>query len=117
MKDIVQLTRAAVADLINHEISLDTAPLQTRSAFISEKVGIDYDRLSRVFSQESGKTVERYIMEMRIEKVKELVLDGKYTLGEIARMLKYSSQQYMSNQFRKVTGITITEFRKLETHW
>jgi AraC family transcriptional regulator len=57
-------------------------------------------------------TIESYLIELKIERVKELLSFNKWTLSEIAWKLKYSSVQYLSNQFKKVTGSTVTEYLK-----
>ncbi len=81
------------------------------SAFISDHLHHNYSYLSHVFSEVEGKTVETHLIELKIERVKELLSYNKWTLSEIAWKLKYSSVQYLSNQFKKVTGKTVTEYR------
>lgn len=82
------------------------------SHFVSENTNYNYSYLSKVFSEQRGNTIESYLIELKIERVKELLGFSKYTLSEIAWRLKYSSVQYLSNQFKKNTGMTVTEYLK-----
>jgi len=82
------------------------------SQFVSEQSNYNYSYLSKVFSEQKGRTIESYLIELKIERVKELLEFRKYTLSEIAWRLKYSSVQYLSNQFKKVTGSTVTQYLK-----
>jgi AraC family transcriptional regulator len=84
----------------------------TASGYFSQETGNAYTYLSRVFSEKTGTTLEKYIILLRIERVKELLADENCTLAEIAWEVGYSSIQYMSNQFRQVTGETIGQYRK-----
>ena len=72
------------------------------------------DDLSKLFSEYASKTIERYYMEMRIERVKELLTYGELTLSQIALKLNYSSTAYLSSQFKAVTGMTPSQFKKLQ---
>ncbi len=82
------------------------------SIFVSRQTNYNYSYLSKVYSDQTGSTIETHLIEMKIERVKELLSFRKWTLSEIAWKLKYSSVQYLSNQFKKVTGLTVTEYRK-----
>jgi AraC family transcriptional regulator len=84
------------------------------SVFISDKLHYNYAYLSKLFSDTSGQTIESHLIKLKIERVKELLGYRSYTLSEIAWKLKYSSVQYLSNQFKKVTGITVTEYLNQE---
>ncbi len=72
----------------------------------------DYSALSKLFSETTGKTIERYYIEQRIERVKELLQDDQLSLKEIALKLHYSSTAHLSAQFKTVTGITASAYRK-----
>jgi AraC-like DNA-binding protein len=82
------------------------------SDYISDKLQMPYDKLSRIFSKTTGTTLEKYLIVLKIEKVKELLERDEFTLSEIAYMLGYSSVQYLSNQFRKVSGHTVSEYKQ-----
>ncbi|HYX07107.1 MAG TPA: helix-turn-helix domain-containing protein, partial [Bacteroidales bacterium] len=68
-------------------------------------------QLSRVFNAQEPITLEKYIIVNKIERIKELIDSNEYTLSEIAYMMDYSSVQYLSNQFRQITGISVTEYK------
>ena len=71
-----------------------------------------YSRLSKIFSTVTGSTIEKYLIQLKIEKVKDLLLRDEFTLSEIAYQLDYSSVQYLSSQFKSVVGVTVVEYRK-----
>lgn len=85
------------------------------SYIIAERVGLDYNYLSSLFSAMEGITIERYIILQRIEKVKELLVYNELTLSEIAWKTGYSSVQHLSNQFKKVTGLTPSYFKQIKS--
>jgi AraC-like DNA-binding protein len=74
---------------------------------------LSYQQLSKLFSKYEAVTLERYIILNKIERIKELIMQDEYTLSEIAYMMDYSSVQYLSNQFKKETGYSVTEYKKL----
>lgn len=80
--------------------------------YISKKLHLDYKYLSSLFSSVESITFEQYIINQKIERVKELIVYDELTLSEIAFKLSYSSVAYLSNQFKKVTGMTPTQFKK-----
>ncbi|WP_420146751.1 AraC family transcriptional regulator [Spirosoma sp.] len=82
------------------------------SAFLERKLGYEYSYLSGLFSTSEGQTLEKYIIALKIEKVKEWLRYDELTLSEIAWRLNYSSVQHLSNQFRQSTGMTPGQFRK-----
>ncbi len=73
----------------------------------------EYSQLSKLFSEKEGVTIEQYVILQRMEKVKELLSYNELTLSEIAYRLGYSSVAYLSAQFKKVTGLTPSQFKKL----
>jgi AraC family transcriptional regulator len=83
------------------------------SAFITKDLHFDYSYLSDLFSSIEGITVEQYLIEQRIEKVKELLVYDQLSLTEIAYRLGFSSVHHLSAQFKKVTGLTPTYFKKI----
>jgi len=85
------------------------------STYISKKLGVSYQYISSLFSSMEGTTLEKYIINQKIEKVKELLVYDEMNLSEISYKLDYSSVQHLSNQFKKVTGFTPSEFKKLKT--
>jgi AraC-like DNA-binding protein len=86
------------------------------SDFITSKINLNYHYLSNLFSEVEGTTIEKYFISQRIEKAKELIVYDELTLSEIAYRLGYSSVSYLSNQFKKVTGLTPTHYKSLKEH-
>ena len=82
------------------------------SDYLSDTLAVPYNKLSKVFSARAGITIERFLIFLKLEKVKEKLLEDQHTLGEIAEKLNYSSVHYLSNQFKKYTGISPREFKK-----
>jgi AraC family transcriptional regulator len=83
------------------------------SHYISREVNHEYTYLSNLFSSVEGKTIEKYFIDQRIEKVKELLIYGQLTLSQIAFDLDYSSVAHLSTQFKKITGLTPTYFKEI----
>lgn len=86
---------------------------QNFSTYLSEALNKDFGSLSRLYSSVEGVTLERYILTVKTELVKELLVYGELTLSEIAFRLDYSSAAHLSAQFKKETGMTPTAFRKM----
>lgn len=107
---IVERIRIAAIELIHFANNVNS--LIRNSDYISERLGMAYEKLSRIYSKKTGRTLEHYLINLKIEKAKELILNNEYTLSEIAYMLDYSSVQYLSNQFKKITGVTVSQFRE-----
>jgi AraC-like DNA-binding protein len=84
-----------------------------QSDYLAQEVGVDYHVLSTLFSSVENMTLEHYVILQRVELVKELLKYGELTLSEIAYQLGYSSVQHLSNQFKSVTGLTPSSFKKL----
>ena len=84
------------------------------SDYLSEKLNLNYTYLANLFSEVKGTTIEQFYLAHRIEKVKELLVYDELTLTEIAWKLHYSSVAHLSNQFKKMTGLTPTHFKNLK---
>lgn len=84
------------------------------SDFISEKLNHDYTYLANLFSEVKGITVEKFYLTHKIERVKELIVYDDLNLTEIAYKMHYSSVAHLSNQFKKITGLTPTHFKNLK---
>jgi AraC-like DNA-binding protein len=82
------------------------------SAYLSEKLHQNYSSLSSVFSEQEETTIEKYVIYLKIERVKELLSYGEMTLSEIAWKLNYSSVAYLSSQFKQITGMSVTDYKK-----
>jgi len=83
------------------------------SHFISSQLNYEYTYLSSLFSSVEGRTIEKYFIDQRIEKVKELLIYGEINLSQIAFDMEYSSVAHLSNQFKKVTGLTPSYFKEI----
>ena len=109
-KRIVEQTKQAVIELI-HELNNVNSIVQ-KSEYMVEKLGLSYQQISKLFSKHEAITLERFIILNKIERVKELIHSDEYTLSEIAYLMDYSSVQYLSNQFKKETSHSVTDYKK-----
>jgi AraC-like DNA-binding protein len=107
---LVKKINAAIYQLIYLS---DESPKPNVSKYISKRVNYDYTYLSSLFSQVQGITIAKQIITQKIERVKDLLSHGDLNLGDIAFKLQYSSVAHLSNQFKKVTGLTPSVFRQL----
>ena len=107
---IVEKIKKTVIDLIHNMNNVDS--VVRKSEYLVEMLGLSYQQLSKIFSKYESVTLERYIILNKIERIKELIMQEEYTLSEIAYMMDYSSVQYLSNQFKKETGYSVTEYKK-----
>lgn len=108
---LVEKIKSVIIEMVHYS---DEMPKINYSDYISEKVGYDYTYLSNTFSEVKGITIQQYIIMHKIERVKELLLYDELTLTEIAHQLHYSSVAHLSNQFKKVTGLTPTYFKEFK---
>jgi AraC-like DNA-binding protein len=107
---LVEEIKVAVIELIHHMNNVDS--MVRKSEYLVEKTGLSYTYLSRIFSTHEHITLEKYIILNKIERIKELIDQDEFTLSEIAFMMDYSSVQYLSNQFRHTTGMTVSEYKE-----
>ncbi|WP_423242480.1 helix-turn-helix domain-containing protein [Zhouia spongiae] len=107
---IIEKIKNVIIDLAHHQNSNNKTNL---SAVLSNELHHDYNYLSNLFSEVEGTTIEKYFIAQKIEKVKELLVYDELSLSEIAFRLNYSSVAYLSNQFKKVTGLTPSYFKKV----
>ncbi|AWM33670.1 helix-turn-helix domain-containing protein [Hymenobacter nivis] len=109
-EQLTEQIKALLADYLEH-LRTARSPLTT-SAFLTERLAATYSHLSKVFSRTAHLTIEKYLIRLKIEHVKELLSYGELTLNQIADQMRYSSGQHLSNQFRQVTGHSVSEFRR-----
>ena len=100
-----------VTELIHHT---EESPKMNYSDYISEKLKYDYTYLSNLFSEVKGITLQQFIIVHKIEKAKELLLYDEMNLTQISYKLHYSSVAHLSNQFKKVTGLSPSQFKNLK---
>ncbi len=106
---LVEQIKQAVIELIHHMNNVDS--IVRKSDYLVEKLGYSYPYLSKIFHAQEPVTLERYIILQKIERIKRLIDNEEFTLSEIAFMMDYSSVQYLSSQFRRVTGMTVSEYK------
>ncbi len=92
---------------------LDEIPRTNYSEYISEKLDYDYMMLAKIFSEMKGITIQQYIIFIKINRVKELLMDDMMSLSDISYKMNYSSVAHLSNQFKKHTGLTPSCFKQL----
>ncbi|MBK6998130.1 MAG: helix-turn-helix transcriptional regulator [Lewinellaceae bacterium] len=104
-----------IKNVIIEMVHYTDAPLKVNfSNFLAEKLQHDYTYLSNLFSEVVGTTIEHFIIAHKIERVKELIVYGELNLTEISYLLNYSSVAHLSTQFKKVTGLTPSHFKKMK---
>ena len=108
---LIEQVKSVIIELV-HERNAELN--ETLSDLIRHKTHHDYNYLSNLFSDVEGITIEKYFIAQKIEKVKELLKYDELTLSEISFQLNYSSVAYLSSQFKNVTGLTPTAFKKLK---
>ncbi|MFV5691572.1 helix-turn-helix domain-containing protein [Flavobacterium sp. LT1R49] len=107
----IEKVKCLIVNLVHHQNNEIKTNL---SSYLSEQLGQDYNALSNLFSEVQGTTIEHYFIAQKIEKVKELLMYKELTLSEIAIKLNYSDVAHLSNQFKKITGVTPTHFKQLK---
>ncbi len=108
---LIERIKNVIIEMIHYS---DEVPKINFSVYLSEKLNYDYTYLSNLFSEIEGTTVEHFILLHKIERVKELIIYDELNLTEIAAKLHYSSVAHLSNQFKKITGLTPSFFKILK---
>lgn len=108
---LVSSVKAAVLEFVRNP-SQQSRKLKF-SSYLADKLNKDYNYISNLFSELEGTTIEQYLIHQKIERVKELLVYDELNLSEVAHQLGYSSVQHLSNQFKKVTGLTPSHFKNL----
>ena len=109
---IIEKIKSIIIELVHHQ---DNNSKTNLSEVLSSRLHHDYNYLSNLFSEIEGTTIEKYFIAQKIEKVKELLAYDELSLSQIAFQLNYSSVAYLSNQFKKVTGLTPSQFKQVRT--
>lgn len=107
---LIERIKAVIIEMIHYE---EEMPIIKNSEYISQQLHLDYTYLANLFSEVTGTTIEHYIIVHKIEKVKELLLYNELNLTEISYKLNYSSVAHLSNQFKKITGLTPSFFKNM----
>lgn len=108
---LIEKIKTIIIEMIHYS---DEPPVLNFSSYLSQKLNYEYNYLSNLFSEVKGTTIEHYIIAHKIERAKELLMYDEMTITEIAEKLHYSNVAHLSNQFKKVTGLTPTFFKKMK---
>lgn len=108
---LIEKIKNVIIEMIHHS---EEVPKVNFSDYIAEKLNYDYTYLSNIFSEVQGITIQQFIIIHKIERVKELMLYDEMNLSEISHKLHYSSVAHLSNQFKKVTGLSPSFYKEMK---
>lgn len=108
---LIEKIKNVIIDMIHYS---DEVPKTNYSEYIAEKLQFDYTYLSNIFSEVKGITIQQFIIVHKIERIKELIIYDELNISEIAWKMNYSSVAHLSNQFKKITGLSPSHFKKLK---
>lgn len=109
--ELIEKIKDVIVDMIYNQ---EERSKVNYSDYIAEKIGLDYTYLSGLFSEVKGTTIQQFIIWHKIERAKEMLLYGDYSLTEIAHRLHYSSVAHLSGQFKKVTGLSSSYYKQIK---
>jgi AraC-like DNA-binding protein len=108
---LIERIKNVIVEMVHHS---DEEIRVNFSHYLSEKLNHDYTYLANLFSEVQGTTIEQFIIAHKIERIKELIIYGELNITEIAWKMNYSSVAHLSNQFKKMTGLSPSHFKKLK---
>lgn len=108
---LIEKIKNAIVEMVHHT---HEAIKVNFSDHLSKKLNHDYTYLANLFSEVQGTTIEQFVISHKVERIKELIIYGELNITEIAWKMNYSSVAHLSNQFKKVTGLTPTHFKQLK---
>ena len=108
---LIEKIKNVIIDMVHHS---DEVVKVNFSHYLSEKLNHDYTYLSNLFSEVQGTTIEQFIIAHKTERIKELIIYGELNITEIAWKMNYSSVAHLSNQFKKMTGLSPSHFKQLK---
>lgn len=108
---LIEKIKNVIIEMVHHS---DEIIKINFSDFLSEKLNHDYTYLANLFSEVQGTTIEQFIISHKIERIKELMIYGELNITQIAWKMNYSSVAHLSNQFKKVTGLSPSHFKQLK---
>jgi len=108
---LIEKIKTVIIEMVHHT---DEIIKINFSDYLSEKLHHDYTYLANLFSEVQGTTIEQFIISHKIERIKELIIYGELNITEIAWKMNYSSVAHLSNQFKKVTGLSPSHFKQLK---
>ncbi len=110
---IIEKIKTLIVELVHQQESDLRINLST---YLTNHINHDYNYITNLFSEVEGTTIEKYYINQKIERVKELLVYNELTLNEISYQLNYSSVSHLSNQFKKITGLTPSHFKNIQTN-
>ena len=108
---MIENIKTTIIELVNNSGEFNKSNVST---YLNEKLRHDYSYLSNLFSSVEGITIEQYLINHKIEKIKELIVYDELALTEISHLLGYSNLPHLNNQFNKIAGLTPSHFKKLK---
>lgn len=108
---LIEKIKNVIVEMVHHS---DEMIKINFSDYLSEKLNYDYTYLSNLFSEVQGTTIEQFIISHKIERIKELIIYDELNLTQISYKMNYSSVAHLSNQFKKITGLTPSHFKQLK---
>jgi YesN/AraC family two-component response regulator len=108
---LIEKIKNTIVEMVHHS---DEVIKVNFSNYLSEKLNHDYTYLANLFSEVQGTTIEQFLISHKIERVKELIIYGELNITEIAWKMNYSSVAHLSNQFKKMTGLSPSHFKQLK---
>jgi AraC-like DNA-binding protein len=108
---LIEKVKNVIIEMVHHS---DELPTINYSDYLSEKLNFDYTYISNMFSEVKGITIQQFIIRHKIERIKELIIYDELNMTEIAWKMNYSSVAHLSNQFKKITGLSPSHFKLLK---
>jgi AraC-like DNA-binding protein len=108
---LIEKIKGVIIDMVHYA---DELPKVTFSNYLVDKLRYDYTYMANLFSEVQGMTIEHFIISHKIERIKELIIYGELNITEIAWKMNYSSVAHLSNQFKKITGLSPSAFKQLK---
>ncbi len=108
---LIEKIKNAIVEMVHHT---DEVIKVNFSEHLSKKLDYDYTYLANLFSEVQGTTIEQFVISHKVERIKELIIYGELNITEIAWKMNYSSVAHLSNQFKKVTGLSPSHFKQLK---
>ncbi len=108
---LIERVKNIIIEMVHHSNEIVKVNF---SNYLSEKLDHDYTYMANLFSEVQGTTIEQFIISHKVERIKELIIYNELNITEIAWKLNYSSVAHLSNQFKKVTGLSPTHFKQLK---
>lgn len=108
---LIEKIKNTIVEMVHHT---DDVIKTNFSDYLSKKLNHDYTYLANLFSEVQGTTIEQFIISHKVERIKELIIYGELNITEISWKMNYSSVAHLSNQFKKVTGLSPSHFKQLK---